>query len=430
VDYFWLILCFAGILVAAELFTNAVEWIGYRYKLGGGGVGSVLAAVGTALPETMIPLIAFLAGYIRGDPAEFERNKEVGIGAILGAPFMLSCVAFAVAGIAKSAYHRTGRRERAITQDPHIFRRDLGFFVIMYSMAILCSFFPRHWMKMCVAGVLLLSYAYYVFLTFKGDKPDIELPKACLFDRNCETPRMWRIWTQVIFSLVLIIGLAHFFVEEVKNVSNDLSINPLVLALIIAPLATELPEKFNSVIWMRDQKDTLALGNIAGAMVFQSTFPVSIGIFITDWTLWDKAHPDSIFAILAALFALLAGCYFLILDKFGIRIRSRLLAMPFLLYIIYIIIIVSRSGGSPRFHDFRVHFTLISPIFLYLIGCILLLRNCETVGVRGLTHPGQRSDSLCPKPVRKRYRNSDTNARQPASEAARMQSSASIKRRR
>ena len=34
---------------------------------------------------------------------------------------------------------------------------------------------------------------------------------------------------------------------------------------------------------MREGKDSLALGNISGAMVFQSTIPVGIGLIFTDW---------------------------------------------------------------------------------------------------------------------------------------------------
>jgi cation:H+ antiporter len=58
-----------------------------------------------------------------------------------------------------------------------------------------------------------------------------------------------------------------------------------LISLVLAPLATELPEKFNSVIWIRDDKDALAFGNITGAMVFQSTIPVSLGLLFTRWEL-------------------------------------------------------------------------------------------------------------------------------------------------
>ena len=72
-----LLVAFAIILLGAELFTNAIEWFGHQLGLAEGAVGSVLAAVGTALPETMIPLVAIVFG-------AGSRSDGVGVGAILG----------------------------------------------------------------------------------------------------------------------------------------------------------------------------------------------------------------------------------------------------------------------------------------------------------------------------------------------------------
>jgi hypothetical protein len=57
-DVLILVVAFVIILLGAELFTNGIEWFGRKLQLAEGAVGSVLAAVGTALPETMIPIIA------------------------------------------------------------------------------------------------------------------------------------------------------------------------------------------------------------------------------------------------------------------------------------------------------------------------------------------------------------------------------------
>src|SRR4051812_42996352 len=92
-DTLLLLVAFVVILLGAELFTNGIEWFGHKLQLAEGAVGSVLAAVGTALPETMIPIIAILFG--TGD-----ASHAVGIGAILGAPFMLSTLAMFVTGVA------------------------------------------------------------------------------------------------------------------------------------------------------------------------------------------------------------------------------------------------------------------------------------------------------------------------------------------
>src|SRR6188768_4442757 len=97
-----LAVAFVVILIGAELFTNGIEWFGRKLQLAEGAVGSVLAAVGTALPETMIPIIAILF-------ASGASSHEVGIGAILGAPFMLSTLAMFVTGLAVIIVARRSR---------------------------------------------------------------------------------------------------------------------------------------------------------------------------------------------------------------------------------------------------------------------------------------------------------------------------------
>lgn len=88
---------------------------------------------------------------------------------------------------------------------------------------------------------------------------------------------------QVLFALVLLVSGANLFVKDVGVIAELLGIPSFFLSLIIAPIATELPEKFNSIIWLNQKKDTLAIGNITGAMVFQSVILPSIGIIFTNW---------------------------------------------------------------------------------------------------------------------------------------------------
>src|SRR6187551_1164461 len=97
-----LAIALAVILIAAELFTNGIEWFGHKLNLAEGAVGSVLAAVGTALPETMIPLVAIIASSGATDGAA----HHIGVGAILGAPFMLSTLAMFVTGVGVLAFRK------------------------------------------------------------------------------------------------------------------------------------------------------------------------------------------------------------------------------------------------------------------------------------------------------------------------------------
>ncbi|WP_347490350.1 sodium:calcium antiporter [Desulfoscipio sp. XC116] len=290
---FYLVGGLALILLSAEIFTNSIEWLGKRLKLSEGAVGSVLAAVGTALPESMIPLMAILFG-------TGEAAHEIGIGAILGAPFMLATLALSITGIAALVYTVNGRKREFMLIDHAVMKRDLRFFITVYSLAIITAFLPAAY-KHPVAIILVLAYAFYAARTIKAGSTlgGSEL-KPLHFARRHEQPVTPVILLQVFTALAGIIIGAHFFVDGIKHVAELMHISPFVLSIFIAPIATELPEKFNSLIWVRQGKDTLALGNITGAMVFQSSMIPALGIALTPWVLSDLALVSAILALAGA----------------------------------------------------------------------------------------------------------------------------------
>jgi len=282
--------------LSAELFTNGIEWFGRRLKLGAGAVGSVLAAVGTALPETSVSVV----GIILGNEAE-----HAGIGAILGAPMLLATLAMLVTGTAV-IYHTTkGRRTLEIKADHEVIGRDLRSFFLVYTVAIAASFSPFRWLKFVVGIFLIGAYVYYVRRTFSDTRQQIEMEELSPlhFHRSAPVPSTALVIIQLVVGLGTMVVGANLFLQSVVHLAEQLRTSSLVLGLIIAPLATELPEKMNSVIWVRSDKDTLALGNISGAMVFQSSITPAIGLFFTEWVLNGQAIASAVVAIAAAAVA-------------------------------------------------------------------------------------------------------------------------------
>jgi cation:H+ antiporter len=271
---------FAVILTGAVVFTNAVEWLGHRLSLAEGAVGSLLAAVGTAMPESLIPIVAILEGDVGAD--------EVAVGAIVGAPFLLATVAMPLIGVAALAYAR--RRPQGNRLEAHIptLQRDLGSFLVFFACGLALGLADSPPLHVAGAVALLLGYPLYARQTIHrgGEQQAPETLDPLVFDRSrAQEPGLCPIVVQFVVGLAAIAGGAHLFVGEAIEVANDLGVEVLVLSLVLAPLATELPEKANSFFWVRDGKDTLALGNVTGAMVFQSTLPVAFGLLATDWDL-------------------------------------------------------------------------------------------------------------------------------------------------
>jgi len=327
------------IVFACVLFTNAVEHLGETLNLNEGAVGSVLAAVGTALPETIVPLLAIVGAYITG--SSIEKGNEIGVGAIIGAPFLLGTLAFFVTGLAVYFFSFKGRRSLDMPVNTEIMFRDLKYFAFAYFIAVTSSFIPNLFFKHFIAILLLAIYGVYVFKTIKTASkiPDggHEELDALYFTKYIEFKGLLHfpaIILQLLVSLLGIIFLAHFFVEELKFISVALNINPFILSLLITPIATELPEKFNSVIWIRAKKDTLAMGNITGAMVFQSCIPTAVGVALTPWVLTFDAFVNISMVYISVLIV-----YLNIVHNKGILKPSSLISggLFYLFYLLYII---------------------------------------------------------------------------------------------
>ena len=281
-----LFLSFAIILAGALLFTNAVEWIGHKLELGEGAVGSILAAVGTAMPETLIAIVALISAA--------EGSEDVAIGAIVGAPFLLGTLAMGLVGL--FAYLYRARRTQGLTLNAHgpTLERDLIAFLFFFGLSLALAWGAPDAVRYPVGVLVLLAYPVYIWrtLSHSGEVQAHGSLDPLIFERRSERredPALVFCVIQMLVGLGAMIGGAHLFVEELLHIAESIGVEAVVLALILAPLATELPEKVNSFFWVREGKDALALGNITGAMVFQSTIPFGIGLLFTDWALSGNA---------------------------------------------------------------------------------------------------------------------------------------------
>jgi cation:H+ antiporter len=325
------------ILAAAEFFTNGIEAVGRRFSFSQAVVGSLFAAVGTALPETILPAVAiFLYGG--------RSAKEIGVGAILGAPFMLSTLAFFLVGLTVAVSAIGKRRRFELRVEVRSVKRDMLFFLAMYGSAVMLPLLAGRIVAVPLSVCLIGGYVLYAWMTFRGESAEIEhademyLWKAAKRARGAVSigsPPLLLIFFQIFAALAVMVKGAHVFVRSLEQVSTRFGMDPLLFALLLAPVATELPEKFNSMTWTWKGRDTLAMGNITGAMVFQSTFPVSIGLVFTRWHITGMALLSALIAIASSLF---------LLGTILIKKRISPLTMLFsgFLYLVYALVLILR----------------------------------------------------------------------------------------
>lgn len=318
-----------AIVLSCVLFTNAIEYLGNKLKLGNNATGSILAVLGTGLPETIIPLVAIFE--VCFSDLKIQTAQDIALGAVLGSPFMLSTFAMFLLLIVLLL-----KKRNSLNVDYNFVLRDYKYFLLAYSCAILFSFkfFVNY--KMFLSFVLILIYGIFVYRTIvKSRVVCIECESEELyFSHGLKLNKNFILFVQLLLSVSVLVISSHYFVDEIRYFSAVLNISPSILTLLIAPFATELPECINSVIWLKQDKDDLAIANILGAIVFQTTILCAIGMILTPWVLNRVLFINAILTILCAIVFLL-----LVLKNKKVTVINLLFcAFVYFLFLIYIFI--------------------------------------------------------------------------------------------
>lgn len=298
-----LIGCAIAIYLSCEWFVNAIEWLGVRWNMGTLAIGTVLAAIGTALPESVVTLVAVTQ---RNSPL----SKDIGVGAAMGGPLVLATIAYGVTGwmlLRRKRSLAVGKNSPDLLVDVDLSKlpADQKWFLSIFAVKValgLVAFALKPW-----CGLLFFAaYGLYFFKEMRADAEahsSIDLEPLKLQPKK-EIPSGWAVLVQTIVTLVVIFGASQLFVTQLEWAGPQLGLSAAVTALLLSPVATELPEVMNAIIWVKQGKTSLALANISGAMMIQATVPSGLGIIFTPWHFDGPLLLSGVVTILAILYLL------------------------------------------------------------------------------------------------------------------------------
>ena len=320
------IVSLALIVAAAELFTNGVEWAGFRLKLGSGATGSLLAALGTSLPEAVVPVIALIGGA--------KEAGQLATGAILGSSFLLLTLGTGCTGVAVWLRRDAPRFDVPARQ----VRRDLGTFLVAFSAVLLGVVLP-HPVRIGMALALLATYAGYVVFTLRGGEPEESMPKPLHMLRwgKGDDPHAAAVVFQLLLAISMLIAGAHFFLDALARTASSFAVPAIIVALIVVPVATELPETLNGVLWVRSGDDGLAFGNVAGSATFQACLLGALGLAFTEW------NPRGL-SLISAPITLATAAFTLAVMWHG-KARGQVLALCIVPWIAYVGVAIATGGN-------------------------------------------------------------------------------------
>ena len=307
------------IYFSCEFFVNGIEWVGKRFNIAKNAVGTILAAFGTALPESVVTLVAVAFGTT-------PEQKDIGVGAALGGPLVLSTIAYAVVGLSIIMFRKRREMGNLVCCDCDKLSRDQMWFLVIFAFKILLGlviFSMKPW-----TGLLFLAaYGLYCYREMSAHPEEADILEPLRFRPKKEEPETMWILVQTLLALVFVFVGSRIFVNQLEAVSLSFGVLPHIVALLLSPVATELPEILNAVIWVRQGKEMLALSNVSGAMMIQATVPSAFGLFFTPWIFDTYLTAAGIVTALSILFL----CYTLRCDRLS-PMRLSLSAPFYLLF--------------------------------------------------------------------------------------------------
>ncbi|MFB0545190.1 MAG: sodium:calcium antiporter [Asgard group archaeon] len=249
----------AVISFAADFLSKSVEVLEKKY--GPSFVGSVILGFVTTLPELIFVIAAVLA-----------LENDIALGSAIGGNILLFTIGYGLVILLAHVYHK-----QLITL-PHTLRDDLWYLLIASFFILLAAADGEF--QLWEGLVLFLIYAIFVIDQFYESRQEMA---ANVEEGESITSREKKVSLAFLVagSVILLIAI-HPFVEAIDELSEEIGISALFLALVISPFASEMPEKISAIILTKKSMEgaEIAIANFIGSKVQNNSLLFGVMILI------------------------------------------------------------------------------------------------------------------------------------------------------
>jgi len=265
-----------GVLIwGADLIIEQSEHIALKFNIPEFIIGATLIALGTSLPE----MAASIA-------ASYNNKPDIAIANVIGSNILnITLVLSAVFLIAKS-----------INPSRDFFAKDSTWAlvpVLIFILMIMDGVISRFDATL----LLLLMGAYLIFLLQDAKS----LPHIEDLDDIQESDFSWfKVVPYLFLGFILVIVGAHFTVESASEIARDFGISEWIIGIIMISLGTSLPELVVSVSAAMKGKVDMAIGNIIGSNMANTTVVLGAAAMVNPMPINASAYMFDISTMIVA----------------------------------------------------------------------------------------------------------------------------------
>ena len=268
VDNTYLLLGWLGELIFASwLLSDGAEHLSERW--GGRFVGRTLLSVATTLPEIGIVVAAAKDG-----------SYDTALGSALGSNLFMMTL-----GLAVMLIIATTRLSKAPQKfiDVKEFNLDKVFLVITAVVGALMFIDGFDLIDGLIFSGFFGVYLAFAFREMKKEKK-IQLLQTELHENLKQVKSTKHFARAMVLFIAGTVGIfigAEPFVHALEGVAVDSGVSVVILAVIISPIAGEMPEKISMILLARKGMGgaSIAVANVLGSKILNNTLLLAVAVF-------------------------------------------------------------------------------------------------------------------------------------------------------
>ena len=217
-------------------------------------IGMIIIGFGSSMPEMVISALSSLQG-----------NPGLAIGNAVGSNITNIALILGFTAIIKP-----------LPVDSTVLYRELRYLAIVTFFIVGILYMDGFLSRMDGGFLITLFTVLVVWSIYEGFKIEQD-PFADVVEQEWREPiSMRRAFIYTFFGLIFLIISSRILVWGGVEIAKSLGISDLIIGLTVVAIGTSLPELASSIAAVRKNEHDLALGNVIGSNLFNSTIVLGI----------------------------------------------------------------------------------------------------------------------------------------------------------
>ncbi len=264
-----------GVLIwGADLIINQSERIALKFKIPEFIIGATLIALGTSLPE----MAASIA-------ASYANKPEIAVANVIGSNILNITLVLATVFLIAT---KINPKRDFFAKDSTWALIPILIFVLMIIDGVISRF--------DATLLLLLMGAYLLFLLQDAKN----MPEDDLIDFEDDDFSWAKTVPMLLGAFLLVVIGAHFTVESASEIAKSFGISQWIIGIIMISLGTSLPELVVSISAAIKGKVDMAIGNIIGSNMANTTVVLGAAALTNPLTVDASAYLFDIATMIVA----------------------------------------------------------------------------------------------------------------------------------